>query len=189
MMRVISILAGAVLLTVLQGCFPVIATGVGAGALMASDRRTSGTYIEDQGIELKASRLINQKYGDVTHINVTSYNRQVLLTGEAPNEEVRADIAKLAAGVDNVRLVTNEIAIAGISGLAARSSDTVITGNVKARFLNNKVFQADHVKVVTESGVVFLLGLVYRKEADAAAELASTTSGVRRVVKVFEYLD
>jgi osmotically-inducible protein OsmY len=188
-MRFLQILFCAALLSTLQGCFPVVAAGVGAGALMVADRRTSGTYVEDEAIELKAGKQIGDKYGDVSHINVTSYNRQILLTGEAPNNDVRADIGKIAASIENVKLVTNEIDISGISGLASRTSDTTITGKVKTRFLGSKAFQANHVKIVTESGVVYLMGLVYHAEGDAAAEIASTTSGVRRVVKVFEYLD
>ena len=173
----------------LQGCFPVVVAGVGAGALMASDRRTTGTYIEDEGIEDKAINQIGLKYKDTAHVNITSFNRHVLITGEAPNEETKADIAKIAAGVANVKAVSNELAVSGKTGFTSRSSDSIITGDVKLRFVNNKVFAADHIKVITENGVVYLMGLVYHKEADAAAEIASTTSGVQRVVKVFEYLD
>ncbi len=173
----------------LQGCFPVIAAGVGTGALMAADRRTTGTYIEDEGIEDKATNLIGLKYKDTVHVNVTSFNRHVLVTGEAPNEETKADIAKIIASVANVKAVSNELSVSGKTGLTSRSSDSIITGDVKMRFINNKIFQPDHVKVITENGVVFLMGLVYHKEADAATEIASTTSGVQRVVKVFEYLD
>jgi osmotically-inducible protein OsmY len=179
----------AAVLSSLQGCFPVIATGVSTGALMVADRRTTGTYIEDESIEDKAVNQINLKYKDTVHVNVTSFNRHVLVTGEAPNEETKADIAKIVAGVVNVKAVSNELTVSGKTGFTSRSSDTIITGDVKMRFVNNKVFQPDHVKVITENGVVFLMGLVYHKEADAAAEIASTTSGVQRVVRVFEYLD
>ena len=173
----------------LQGCFPVIATGVGAGAIMAADRRTTGTYIEDEGIENKAADRIGGKYKDGVHVNVTSFNRHALITGEAPSEEVKADIAKIVAGVQNVKAVSNEMTVAGKSSLTSRSGDSVITADVRLRFINNKKFDPAHVKVVTENGAVFLMGLVYRKEAEAAAEIASTTGGVQRVVKVFEYLD
>ena len=173
----------------LQGCFPIFAAGVGSGVLLASDRRTTGTYIEDEGIEDKAVYQISLKYKDTAHVNVTSFNRHALVTGEAPNEEAKADIAKIVASVANVKAVSNEMAISGQTGLTSRSSDSIITGDVKLRFINNKVFQPDHVKVITENGVVFLMGLVYHKEADAATEIASTTNGVQRVVKVFEYLD
>ncbi|MEJ1958696.1 MAG: BON domain-containing protein [Nitrosomonadales bacterium] len=177
------------LLGSLQGCFPVVAAGVGTGALMASDRRTTGTYIEDEGIEDKAGYQVSLKYQDKAHVNVTSYNRHVLLTGEVPDEQSKTDIAKIVAGVMNVKAVSNELVVSGKASFTSRSSDTIITGDVKLRFINNKVFEPDHVKVITESGVVYLMGLVYHKEADAAADIASTTNGVLRVVKVFEYLD
>ena len=189
-MRYLICLFLALVLGLLQGCFPVIATGVGTGALMASDRRTAGTYIEDEGIELKATGQIYEKYHSTVHVNVTSYNRRALVTGEAPDEAAKKDIAEIVASVQNVKSVSNELAVSGLSSLSSRGSDTLITSDVKLRFLNNgKAFQPEHVKVVTENGVVFLMGLVYHKEADAAAEIASTTGGVQRVVKVFEYLD
>ena len=188
-MRYLNYLLLTALLGALQGCFPVAAVGVGTGALMAADRRTTGTYIEDEGIEDKAIQQISAKYHDTVHINVTSFNRHALLTGEVLNEDAKTDIAKIVASLPNVKAVSNELAVSGLSGIASRSSDSVITGDVKLRFLNNKIFQADHVKVITENGTVFLMGLVYHKEAEAATEIASTTSGVQRVVKMFEYLD
>lgn len=188
-MRYLNYLLLAAVLGALQGCPAVIATGVGTGALMAADRRTTGTYIEDEGIENKAISQISTKYKNTTHVNVTSFNRHVLITGETPNEETKAGIAQIVAAVPNVKAVSNELVVSGLTGITSRSSDSIITGDVKLRFLNNKVFQADHVKVITENGSVFLMGLVYHKEAEAAAEIASTTSGVQRVVKVFEYLD
>jgi len=188
-MRYINYFLLAAILGSLQGCPAIVATGVGAGALMASDRRTTGAYIEDEGIEDKAVSQISAKYNNTAHVNVISFNRHALITGEAPNEETRAGIAQIVAGVPNVKAVSNELVVSGLTGFTSRSSDSIITGDVKLRFLNNKVFQADHVKVITENGTVFLMGLVYRKEAEAATEIASTTSGVQRVVKVFEYLD
>ena len=188
-MRYLNYLVLAAALGALQGCFPVIATGVGAGALMVADRRTSGAYIEDEGIEDKAVAQIHSQHKGTVHVNVISYNRHVLLTGEVPNVEAKTGIEKIVAAVPNVKIINNELVISGLSGLASRSSDTVITGDVKLRFLNNKEFQANHIKVITENGVVYLMGLVYRREAAAATEIASTTKGVQRVVKVFEYLD
>lgn len=182
-----------VLLFVLSGCAPVVLTGVGvgagAGALMVEDRRSSGTYVDDEGIELKIGRRIGEQLGDKVHINVTSFNRNVLLTGEVPDEFTRKEAEKLAMSIENVKNISNEIAIAPKSSLSFRSNDALITSKVKARFINNKVFQMNHVKVVTENGVVYLLGMVTRKEGDAATRIASTTESVRRVVKVFEYLD
>jgi osmotically-inducible protein OsmY len=179
----------AAVLGSLQGCFPVIAAGVGSGALMAADRRTTGAYIEDESIEVKAANQIGLKYKDTVHVNVTSFNRHVLVTGEAPNEGAKTDIARIVESIVNVKAVNNEMGVSEKTNFSSRSSDTVISVDVKLRFINNKVFQPDHVKVVTENGVVFLMGLVYHKEADAATEIASTTKGVQRVVKVFEYLD
>lgn len=188
-MRYLNYFFLAAILGALQGCFPVVAAGVGTGALMASDRRTTGAYIEDEGIENKAVSQISTKYNSTAHVNVTSFNRHVLITGEAPNDAAKTDIAKIVSSVPNVKAVSNELVVSGLTGITSRSSDSIITGDVKLRFLNNKVFQADHVKVLTENGTVFLMGLVYHKEAEAATEIASTTSGVQRVVKVFEYLD
>jgi len=176
-------------LPLLQGCFPVVAGGAVAGAAIAADRRTSGAYVEDQGIEWKTSSRLSERFGDAIHINVTSYNRNVLLTGEVPNETIRAEIERIAASVENVRGIINEAVVAGNSSLTARGNDTLITSNVKARFVDGQRFSANHVKVVTEANVVFLLGLVTRAEADAASEIARTSQGVRKVVRVFEYIN
>lgn len=175
----------------LVGCVPMFAVGTaaGTGAYISEDRRTSGMFIEDEGIELKGARRIYQQFGDKVHINITSYNRMVLLTGEAPTETIKADIEKLIMGVDNVRKIFNEIAVAGNTSLASRSNDTLITSKVKTRFLTERKFQINHVKIVTENEVVYLLGVVTRQEADNAAQIASSTSGVKKVVKVFEYLN
>lgn len=175
----------------LAGCVPMFAIGTaaGTGTYISEDRRTSGMFIEDEGIELKGSRRIYQQFGNTVHINVTSYNRIVLLTGETPNATIKADIEKLMMGVDNVRKIYNEIAVAGNTSLASRSNDTLITSTVKARFLAERKFQINHVKIVTENKVVYLLGVVTRQEADNAARIASSTAGVGKVVKVFEYLN
>jgi len=175
----------------LAGCVPMFAVGTaaGTGAYISEDRRTGGMFIEDEGIELKSSRRIYQQFGNNVHINVTSYNRIVLLTGEAPNATIKADIEKLIMGVDNVRKIYNEIAIAGNTSLGSRSNDTLITSKVKARFLAERKFQINHIKIVTENKVVYLLGMVTRQEADNAAQIASSTAGVGKVVKVFEYLN
>ncbi|SOD17322.1 BON domain-containing protein [Nitrosomonas ureae] len=178
-------------------CFPLltgcplysVSTASGSNSYISEDRRTSGIFIEDEGIELKASRRIHQQLGNSVHINVTSYNRIVLLTGEAPTEAVKTNIERLVMGVDNVRRIHNEIAIAANTALSSRSNDTLLTSKVKARFLAERKFQINHVKIVTENGVVYLLGMVTREEGDNAAQIASSTSGVRKVVKVFEYLN
>jgi osmotically-inducible protein OsmY len=164
-----------------------VATGVGTGVAMSNDRRTSGIFVEDEGIEMKSGRRISEKYGGNVHVNVTSYNRNVLLTGEAPSDTAKADIGNLVKGVENVRNVINEISVGPTSTYGSRSSDTLITSKVKGRFIDVGKFQVNHVKVITENRVVYLLGLVNRKEADNAVEIAGSTSGVRKVVKVFEY--
>lgn len=179
------------IIPLLTGCLPMftIGTAAGTGAYISEDRRTSGMFIEDESIELKSSRRIYQQFGNSVHINITSFNRIVLLTGEASTATAKADIEKLIMGVDNVRRIHNEIAVAGNSSLASRSNDTYITSKVKARFLAERKFQINHVKIVTENGIVYLLGMVTHQEAENAANIASSTAGVRKVVKVFEYLN
>lgn len=178
------------LLPLLQSCAPMlIGAGVGAGVMMAEDRRTSATVLEDQTIEIKVKNRINEKYGDQAHVNITSFNRFVMLTGEAPTEEIRQDLTIVALEVPNVRNVQNEMIVAGNSSLASRSSDALTTSRVKGRLTQTKEVSANHVKVVTENSTTFLMGLVTRAEAEAAAQTAATTSGVQRVVKVFEYID
>lgn len=172
----------------ISGCFGVAAVGMGAGALLISDRRASETYVTDEGIELRANNRLRENYGSKEHVNVTSYNRMVLLTGEASSAEVKASIEKLISDVPNVKSIANELAIAGASSLGGRSNDTYLTSKVKARFVDAKQFSAHHVKVVTEAGVVFLLGIVTQTEADAAADIARTTGGVQKVVRVFEII-
>jgi osmotically-inducible protein OsmY len=187
-MRLLAALFLAACATLLQGCFPLAAVGVGATALALDDRRSTGLYIEDENIEWKVRARLIEKFKDA-HINATSYNLTVLLTGEAPSEASKKEIAEAVRAITNVRGVSNEITVGGNSSLAARSSDAIITTNVKARLINNGKVSPNHVKVVTESSVVYLLGIVTRAESDAAAEIASTTSGASRVVKVFEYVD
>ena len=181
----IIVLAGAV--PALQGCFPLAVTGVGAAAVMVTDRRTTGTYIEDEGIEWKVIGKVRERFSSA-HITATSFNRRVLLTGEAPNEEAKQQIEESVRTIENVRDVTNELQVAGASSIASRGNDVLISSNVKARMVNNGKFSPLHVKVVTEAGVVYLMGLVSPQEGDAAVEVARTTSGVSRVVKVFEYV-
>ena len=177
----------------ITGCAPIVAIGVGTGAgttaIVSEDRRTSGIFIEDESIELKSAKRIYEQLGKQVNINVTSFNRIVLLTGEAPNEAMKEEAGRLVRSVENVRNIINEITIGEKSSLASRSKDTFITSKVKSRFLASGQFQINHIKIVTEQGVVFLLGMVKREEADNATEIASATSGVTKVVKVFEYLD
>ena len=175
--------------SLLSGCAAVVLGGAAAtGVLLTEDRRTVGTITEDQGIELKTGSRVGERVPGA-HINTTSFNRLVLLTGEAPTTAAREDIERVARGVENVRGVYNELQVAGNSALTARTNDSYLTSKVKARFLDGQKFSPVHVKVVTESGVVYLLGLVKRAEAEAATDVARTTGGVAKVVKLFEYLD
>lgn len=181
-------LAGVVLSTVLlQGCELAILGGGAAAISAIEDRRTSGTLIDDDGIETQVRRSVRARFGDATHVNITSYNRSVLLTGEAPDEATRAQIEKFALAIANVRGVTNEVQVAGVSSLGARANDSLITSKIKARLLDANKVNPVHVKVVTEAGVVYLLGLVTEQEANDAVEIARTTGGVIKVVKIFEY--
>jgi osmotically-inducible protein OsmY len=173
----------------LSGCAVVAGGAATTGILMAEDRRTPSTFLMDEEIELKAASKVREQPVEGLHVNVTSFNRRLLITGEAPTEAAKAKAAELARGVANVRETTNELVVDVPSSLASRSGDGYITAKVKTRFLDDKRFTALHVKVVTENGVVYLMGLVKREEANAAADDAAKTSGVRRVVKVFEYLD
>lgn len=181
-------LVGAAVLPALQGCFPIAAGGAAAGAAMFADRRTSGSYVEDEGIEWRARSRIKERFGSSVNVSVTSYNRNVLLTGQVVDENTRAEAGRIVSGVENVQGVVNELEVAGISSLSSRGNDAMITSMVKARFVDDQSFAANHVKVVTEAGTVYLMGIVTRAEADAATEVARTTKGVQKVVRVFEYI-
>ena len=188
-LRLLALLAVLPVLAVsLYGCVAAVVGGAGTAVLVGEDRRTVGTVTEDQGIELKAVNRISDKYKEA-HINVTSYNRMVLVTGEAPDAAAKAEIEKIVRAVENVRGVYNEMSVGPPTALSARTNDSYITSKVKARFVDQQKFNPVHVKVVTEAGVVYLLGMVKRKEADDAVEITRTTSGVQRVVKLFEYID
>jgi osmotically-inducible protein OsmY len=174
----------------LQSCVPIlVGAGVGAGVMMAEDRRTNATILEDQTIEVKAKNRISEKYEDKANISVTSFNRFILLTGQAPTEEIKQDVSVLVLEVPNVRNVQNEIVVGGNSSTTSHAGDALLTSQVKGRLAQNKDVGATHVKVVSENGTVFLMGLVTHAEADSASQTAATTSGAQRVVKVFEYLD
>lgn len=171
----------------LQGCVEMAVVGVGTAVLSAADRRTTGVQVDDEGIELRASNRVRERFGDKVHVNVTSYNRSVLATGEVPDANARAEIEKLIQGVPGVRGVTNDLQVAGGASLTSRASDATITGKVKARLFDSGKLNPVHVKVVTEASVVYLLGIVTEAEANVAVDVARTTGGVRKVVKVFEY--
>lgn len=182
----------AALAPTLAGCLGVaavgIGAGIGAGALMISDRRPSDTFLTDQAIELRANKSIGEKYHDNVHINVTSYNRTVLITGEVPDAATKADVEQIVASRPNVKATQNELRISGLASLGGSSNDALITTKVKGRFVDYGKFPANLVKVVTEAGTVYLMGLVTRNEGDDATQIARETSGVLGVVRLFEYI-
>ena len=185
-MRLLAALFALVPVLLLSGCPAAI---VGAGALtygVAEDRRTSGTMIDDDNIETRVSRGVRERYGENTHVNVTSFNRSVLLTGEVPEDARKADIEKLAQGAGNVRNITNELQVGAPSSLGARANDSYITTKVKGRILDSNKVNPIHVKVVTEAGVVYLMGIVTEQEAADAVDVARNTGGVIKVVRIFD---
>jgi osmotically-inducible protein OsmY len=185
-----AIIALLLALPLVQGCGALLAGGAAAtGVVVSQDRRTMGTLTEDEGIEIKTSSRIGERFKDGVHINVTSYNRMVLLTGEVPDAEARTEAERIAWSVENVRGVHNELAVAGVSSFTVRSNDSLITTKVKGRLLDSGKINPLHVKVVTENSIVYLMGLVTKDEANEATEVARTTSGVQKVVRVFEYLN
>jgi osmotically-inducible protein OsmY len=179
------------LFLLLEACVPVIIGGAAVGAGAAHDRRTLGAIIDDENVELKAASKIglDDAIKNQVHVNVTSMNGIVLLTGEAATTEARDQILTHVRSVNGVRRITNELVITAPSSFGSRSKDSLITSAVKSRFLVTRNLDPSHIKVVTESGVVYLMGLVTQAEGDLAAERAATIEGVERIVKVFEYLD
>jgi osmotically-inducible protein OsmY len=173
----------------LGGCAPLLVGGaMVGGTLMMMDRRTTGAQVDDQAIELKASNRVRELAGDNAHINITSYNRTVLITGEAATEADRSTIEQAVQRVENVRSIVNEVGVMAPSSLTSRSSDTITTSKVKATLVDARDLQANAFKVVTERSVVYLMGRVTEREAGRASELARSVSGVQKVVRVFEIL-
>ncbi len=179
-------LAGAVV--GLTACFPLLLGGAVGGALVATDRRTSGSVVEDEGIELRASSRIREGLGERVHINVTSYNRQVLLTGEVPSLQDKQLVEQIVSRVDNVRNIVNELGVMGNASLTQRSSDSLVTGRVKAALVDAKDLFANAFKIVTERGTTYVMGRVTEREAKRATEVISSTSGVQRVVRILEII-
>ncbi|MDR1368222.1 MAG: BON domain-containing protein [Candidatus Accumulibacter sp.] len=170
----------------LQGCFPMIATGVTTGLLAAVDRRTVGAQTEDETIEWKAVTRAREQFGDKAHLNFTSYNRKVLVTGEAISPEIRFQAGNIATNIPNVINVYNEVVVGPPSSFVNRSNDAFITSKIKSRSLDSQKFSPVHVKVTTEANVAFLFGIVTQEEAEAAIQVARTTAGVRKVVNLLE---
>ena len=182
-----AVLTVAALAAPLSGCVALVGGGAVAATMSAVDRRTTGTQVEDEGIELRASNRISEVMGDKARVSATSYNRMVLLTGQAGNETDKQTIEKLVREQTQVRNVFNEIEVAPFtSTLSQRSKDTLITGQVKASLVNAKDIQSSSVKVVTESKTVYLMGIVTAREAQRAAEIARGVNDVNKVVRLFE---
>jgi osmotically-inducible protein OsmY len=174
--------------TTLGACAPLIVGGAMAGgALMVIDRRTSGSQIEDQAIELKAASRIRD-LATLGHVNVTSYNRIVLVSGEVPTEEDKKRVEDAIGRVEQVRSVVNELEVAPSSSLGSRSNDSLLSTKVKATFVDTKDLQAPSIKVVTERGVVYLMGVVTEREASRSADVAASVPGVKKVVRAFEVI-
>lgn len=182
-----TLLATSVAAT-LSACAPVMVGGAVVGSLVAVDRRTSGAQLEDEGIELRAAARIRENLGDRVHINITSYNRQVLLTGEVPSAQDKQLAEQVVSRVENVRAIVNELGVMGNSSFTQRSSDSLITGKVKAALVDARDLYASAYKVVTERGVTYLMGRVTQREADRGTDIARSTSGVQKVVRMFEII-
>ena len=184
-----SVVYGAALLASLvslSACAPLIVGGAVMTGVVASDRRTTGTLVEDESIEIKVASAVRKEMGDRIHLNVTSFNRQVLLSGEVRTAADKERAEKLAQSQENVTSVVNDLAVMPVSSLTRRSKDTVITGQVKAAFVDAKDMQVNAIKVVTERGIVYLMGRVTSREAKRATDIARSIGGVTKVVRVFE---
>lgn len=182
-------LAVAALGAALSACAPLVVGGAAVTALVAVDRRTSGAQLDDQAIELRASNRIKDDIGDArARYSISSYNRRVLLTGEAASEAVKTQITQIVSGVDNVREVINELGVTSSPSFKERATDTLITGRVKASLVDAKDLSASAFKVTTERGTVYLMGRVTQREADRATDIARNTQNVARVVRVFEII-
>lgn len=186
--RLALVLALSGSLASLTACFPLLVGGAVGGVLVATDRRTSGSVVEDEGIEQRASNRIREALGDRAHINVTSYNRQVLLTGEVPTAQDKQLVEQIVSRVDNVRNIVNELAVMGNATLTQRSSDSLVTGRVKAALVDAKDLFASAFKIVTERGTTYVMGRVTEREAKRATQVISSTSGVQRVVRILEII-
>ena len=172
----------------LSACAPMVVGGALMGSLVATDRRTSGAQLEDEGIELRAASRIRDNLVDRVHISVTSYNRQVLLTGEVPSAQDRVLAEQIVAKVENVRSIVNELAVLGNTGLTQRGSDVLVTTRVRASLVDARDLFANSFKVVTERGTTYLMGRVTQREANRATEVVRTTPGVQKVVRLLEIM-
>lgn len=172
----------------LTACVPLVMGGAVVTGMVASDRRTTGTVVEDEGIELRSASRIRENVGERGHVNVTSYNRQVLLTGEVSSAQDKQLVEQIVTGVDNVRHIVNELAVLGNSTFQQRSSDSLVTGRVKAGLLDAKDLFVSAFKITTERGTVYVMGRVTEREAKRATDVISATTGVQKVVRILEII-
>ncbi len=185
---VVKAVSSLLLVSVLGACAPLMFAGMAGTVMVASDRRTSGAQLEDEAIELRAQARIRDNLGERVHVNVTSFNRQVLITGEVTAEKDRQAVLQLVERIENVKSVVNEMAVLPMSTLSERSNDLLVTAQVKARFVDSKDLFANAFKVVTERGTVYLMGRVTQREANSATQLTRNVSGVNKVVRLFEII-
>ncbi len=178
----------ATLVGALSACAPLLVGGMATGVLVASDRRTSGIQLEDEGIELRAANRLRDTLGERGHVNVASFNRQVLLTGEVPSEQDKASIERAVGQVENVRLVLNEVAVSGNTTFSQRSNDTLVTGRVKAAIVDARDLTVHAFKFVTERGTVYIMGRVTQREANRVTDVVRSVQGVARVVRALEII-
>lgn len=189
--RAFALMLGLTVVATLHGCGPIILVGAASSAMMTNDKRSAGTIVDDNGIELRLGNKIalDKALADKVHVNATAYNKTLLITGEVPSEEIRDQIVALAGSIGDVKQVYNALDISVPTEYKSRNFDTWVTSKTKGRMLSRKELESTHVKIVTENAVVYLMGLVKHDDADVAAQTASEIEGVKRVVKVFEYLD
>jgi osmotically-inducible protein OsmY len=172
----------------LSACAPLMVAGMAGSALVATDRRTSGTQLEDETIEFRGSSRVRDMFGEKVHVNVTSFNRQVLLTGEVPTERDRQTIVGMVEKLENVKSVVNELAVMPVTSVSSRSGDLVVTGKIKASLVDSRDLFANAFKVVTERNTVYVMGRVTQREADSATNVIRNVSGVNKVVRLFEII-
>ena len=172
----------------MSACAPILVASVAGSALVATDRRTSGTQLEDETIELRASSKVRDMFGEKVHVNITSYNRQVLVTGEVPSEKERQAVVGIVEKVENVKSVVNELSVMANASLGSRSNDLMVTGKIKASLVDSRDLFANAFKVVTERNTVYLMGRVTQREADSATQVVRNVSGVNKVVRLFEII-
>lgn len=186
-----ALLSATIVMTLLSGCAGIIVGGAATSVALLYDRRTVGTMVEDETIELKAIKAVlgNDTLRLRTHVNITSYNMIVLLTGETPSNQLRSKVSRIVSKIPKVKRIINEIVLSAPSAMVSRSSDTLVTARVKTGLLSLSNVKAPHIKVVTEDGTVYLMGLLHKHEVRPVVEYVRTVPGVQRVIKLFEMLD